>query len=41
MLFDSLAIQINGPAAWDVKVSIDVRVTDTAGGASRAGGPQL
>lgn len=30
MLFDAVAIQVNGPAAWDVKVSIDVVVTDTA-----------
>ena len=29
MLFDSFAIQINGPLAWDVKVAIDVVVTDT------------
>ncbi|EJT50875.1 hypothetical protein A1Q1_07937 [Trichosporon asahii var. asahii CBS 2479] len=28
MLFDALAIQINGPAAWDVQFSMDV-VTDT------------
>ncbi|KAK3300284.1 beta-lactamase-like protein [Chaetomium fimeti] len=28
MLFDSLAIQINGPAAWDVRLAIDVVVTD-------------
>lgn len=28
MLFDSLAVQINGPEAWDVKVAIDVVVTD-------------
>ena len=29
MLFDAVAIQVNGPAAWDVKVTIDVVVTDT------------
>lgn len=30
MLFDALAIQINGPKAWDKKLSIDVVVTDAA-----------
>ena len=30
MLFDLFAIQINGPAAWKVKVTIDVAVTDKA-----------
>lgn len=30
MLFDSLAIRINGPAAWNVQFSMDVTVTDTA-----------
>lgn len=29
MLFDTLAIQINGPAAWNVQFSMDVNVTDT------------
>ncbi|KAI9042050.1 alkyl/aryl-sulfatase [Aspergillus affinis] len=28
MLFDSIAIQINGPEAWDQKLAIDVVVTD-------------
>jgi alkyl sulfatase BDS1-like metallo-beta-lactamase superfamily hydrolase len=28
MLFDALAIQVNGPQAWDVQVAIDVVVTD-------------
>lgn len=28
MLFDALAVQINGPEAWDVRVVIDVVVTD-------------
>lgn len=28
MLFDSMAVQINGPKAWDVQLSIDVVVTD-------------
>ncbi|CRK22123.1 hypothetical protein BN1723_017005, partial [Verticillium longisporum] len=28
MLFDALAVQINGPEAWDKKLSIDVIVTD-------------
>ena len=28
MLFDSLAVQINGPEAWNVKVAIDVVVLD-------------
>ncbi|KAL2867581.1 alkyl/aryl-sulfatase [Aspergillus lucknowensis] len=28
MLFDSLAVQINGPDAWDKKLAIDVVVTD-------------
>lgn len=32
MLFDLLAIRINGPAAWDVSVAIDVVVTDTEAG---------
>ncbi|KAK4097043.1 Metallo-hydrolase/oxidoreductase [Parathielavia hyrcaniae] len=30
MLFDALAVQVNGPAAWDVRVSMDVVVTDMA-----------
>jgi alkyl sulfatase BDS1-like metallo-beta-lactamase superfamily hydrolase len=29
MLFDSLAVRINGPAAWDVRVAIDVVVRDS------------
>jgi alkyl sulfatase BDS1-like metallo-beta-lactamase superfamily hydrolase len=29
MLFDALAIQVDGPAAWDEKLSIDVELTDT------------
>ncbi|WP_028660979.1 alkyl/aryl-sulfatase [Nocardioides insulae] len=29
MLFDAIAIQVNGPAAWDVELSIDIVVTDT------------
>ncbi|RKL11916.1 Alkyl/aryl-sulfatase BDS1 [Fusarium oxysporum] len=28
MLFDSLAIQINGPRAWDEQISVDVVLTD-------------
>ncbi|GAA4742219.1 alkyl/aryl-sulfatase [Gordonia alkaliphila] len=28
MLFDAIAIQVNGPAAWDEKLSIDVVLTD-------------
>lgn len=28
MLFDALAIQINGPAAWDEKLTLDVVLTD-------------
>ncbi|WFN92882.1 alkyl/aryl-sulfatase [Gordonia sihwensis] len=28
MLFDAVAIQINGPRAWDLKLSIDVVLTD-------------
>ncbi|WP_323125724.1 alkyl sulfatase C-terminal domain-containing protein [Microlunatus elymi] len=28
MLFDAIAIQINGPKAWDEKLSIDVVLTD-------------
>lgn len=28
MLFDTLAVQINGPEAWDKKLAIDVVVTD-------------
>ncbi|KAL4914975.1 Metallo-hydrolase/oxidoreductase [Aspergillus aurantiobrunneus] len=28
MLFDSLAVQINGPEAWDKKLAIDAAVTD-------------
>ncbi|MFD6529300.1 alkyl/aryl-sulfatase [Streptomyces sp. NPDC060184] len=30
MLFDAIAIQINGPKAWDEKLTIDVHLTDTA-----------
>jgi alkyl sulfatase BDS1-like metallo-beta-lactamase superfamily hydrolase len=29
MLFDALAIQVNGPVAWDERLSIDVVLTDT------------
>jgi alkyl sulfatase BDS1-like metallo-beta-lactamase superfamily hydrolase len=29
MLFDALAIQVDGPAAWDEKLAIDVVLTDT------------
>ncbi|WP_432479274.1 alkyl/aryl-sulfatase [Nocardioides sp. GXQ0305] len=29
MLFDALAIQVDGPAAWDEELSIDVVLTDT------------
>ncbi|QBR91493.1 alkyl/aryl-sulfatase [Nocardioides euryhalodurans] len=29
MLFDAIAIQVNGPAAWDEDLSIDVVLTDT------------
>lgn len=29
MLFDALAIQVDGPAAWDEKLDIDVVLTDT------------
>ena len=29
MLFDALAIQVDGPAAWDESLSIDVVLTDT------------
>jgi alkyl sulfatase BDS1-like metallo-beta-lactamase superfamily hydrolase len=32
MLFDSLAIRVDGPAAWDVSVVLDVVVTDTDAG---------
>ncbi|MGF7121889.1 alkyl sulfatase BDS1-like metallo-beta-lactamase superfamily hydrolase [Rhodococcus sp. BE178] len=28
MLFDAMAIQIDGPRAWDVKLSIDIALTD-------------
>ncbi|SKB03871.1 alkyl/aryl-sulfatase [Aeromicrobium choanae] len=28
MLFDAIAIQVNGPRAWDAKLSIDVVLTD-------------
>lgn len=30
MLFDAMAVQVNGPAAWDEKLSIDVVLTDSA-----------
>lgn len=29
MLFDAIAVQVNGPMAWDEKFSIDVVLTDT------------
>lgn len=29
MLFDAIAIQVNGPAAWDEELSIDVVLSDT------------
>ncbi len=29
MLFDAIAIQINGPEAWDITLSIDIILTDT------------
>jgi len=29
MLFDALAIRVNGPRAWDERIDIDVRFTDT------------
>ena len=29
MLFDALAIQVNGPAAWDERLTIDVVLTDS------------
>jgi alkyl sulfatase BDS1-like metallo-beta-lactamase superfamily hydrolase len=29
MLFDAIAIQVDGPRAWDEKLSIDVALTDT------------
>jgi alkyl sulfatase BDS1-like metallo-beta-lactamase superfamily hydrolase len=29
MLFDAIAIQVNGPKAWDETLSIDVVLTDT------------
>ncbi|MEU3001459.1 alkyl sulfatase dimerization domain-containing protein [Streptomyces sp. NPDC006995] len=29
MLFDALAVQIDGPRAWNERLSIDVRLTDT------------
>ena len=28
MLFDAIAIQVNGPAAWDEKLSLDIVLTD-------------
>ncbi|MFB8216536.1 alkyl/aryl-sulfatase [Streptomyces anulatus] len=30
LLFDALAVQINGPEAWDLKITIDIVLTDTA-----------
>ncbi|MEU4030602.1 alkyl/aryl-sulfatase [Streptomyces anulatus] len=29
LLFDALAVQINGPEAWDLKLAIDIVLTDT------------
>ncbi len=29
MLFDALAVRINGPRAWDDRLTVDVRLTDT------------
>jgi alkyl sulfatase BDS1-like metallo-beta-lactamase superfamily hydrolase len=29
MLFDAMAVQVNGPAAWDERLSIDVILTDS------------
>jgi alkyl sulfatase BDS1-like metallo-beta-lactamase superfamily hydrolase len=29
MLFDAIAIQVNGPAAWEERLSIDIVLTDT------------
>jgi alkyl sulfatase BDS1-like metallo-beta-lactamase superfamily hydrolase len=29
MLFDAMAVQVNGPAAWDERLSSDVVITDT------------
>ena len=31
MLFDALAIRVNGPQAWDLVLSVDIRFTDTGG----------
>jgi alkyl sulfatase BDS1-like metallo-beta-lactamase superfamily hydrolase len=31
MLFDALAIRVDGPRAWDVTLTIDIRLTDTGG----------
>ena len=31
MLFDALAIRVDGPRAWDERLSIDVRFSDTGG----------
>ena len=31
MLFDALAIRVDGPRAWDVALTIDIRLTDTGG----------
>ncbi|MFD7129292.1 MULTISPECIES: alkyl/aryl-sulfatase [Streptomyces] len=30
LLFDALAVQINGPEAWDLKIAVDIVLTDTA-----------
>ncbi|MFJ7416215.1 alkyl/aryl-sulfatase [Streptomyces sp. NPDC098077] len=29
LLFDALAVQINGPEAWDLKIAVDIVLTDT------------
>ena len=31
MLFDALAIRVDGPRAWDLRLTIDLRFTDTGG----------
>ena len=30
MLFDALAVRVDGPRAWDERLTIDVRLVDTA-----------
>jgi alkyl sulfatase BDS1-like metallo-beta-lactamase superfamily hydrolase len=35
MLFDALAIRVDGPRAWDERLAIDVRITDTGVGYRR------